>query len=110
VAFPNLRRPYGWRAVGARVDKLDGRRAKVVYYAKGARQVAYVIVAGSGLPRPSAGRSTVLNSVRFQTLQLAGRPAVTWRRDGHTCVLIGTVPRGELLRLANWRAGGSLRY
>jgi hypothetical protein len=110
VAFPNLRRSYGWRAVGARADRLDGRRAKVVYYAKGARRIAYVIVAGSGLPRPSGGRSTMLDGVLFQTLRLGGRPAVTWRRDERTCVLIGIAPSGELLRLASWRGGGTLRY
>jgi anti-sigma factor RsiW len=110
VVFPDLRRSHGWRAVGARADELDGRRVKVVYYAKGARRIAYVIVAGNGLPRPSGGRSTVLDGVQFQSLRLDGRPAVTWRRSGRTCVLIGSSSRGELLRLANWRGGGTLRY
>jgi hypothetical protein len=39
-----------------------------------------------------------------------GRPTVTWRRLGHTCVLTGTASSAELLALASWRGGGTLRY
>ena len=42
------------------------------------------------------------------TVSFEGRAAVTWRRLGHTCVLIGDAPRAELLSLASWRAGGTL--
>jgi hypothetical protein len=110
VSFPNLLRSYGWRSAGVRHDKLDGRRATIVFYAKGARRIAYVIVAGSGLPRPSAAKATERGGVRFQTLRVDGRPAVTWRRAGHTCVLTGAAARAELLTLANWRGRGALRY
>jgi anti-sigma factor RsiW len=110
VAFPDLRRSYGWRAVGARADKLDGRQAKIVYYAKGAKRIAYVIVSGSALKRPSGGSSKVIGGVLFQALRFDGRMGVTWRRAGRTCVLTGSASRGELLRLASWRGGGALRY
>lgn len=102
VAFPNLLESYGWRAVGSRSDRVDGRDATVVHYAKDGRRLAYVIVAGSGLPRPDEGESTTRGGVRYQTLPLAGRPAVTWRRDGRTCILLGDAPRDELLALASW--------
>jgi len=102
VAFPNLRPPYGWRAVGVRQDKVDGRKATVVYYARGARRVAYVIVGGSALDRPDEGRSVVQGGVRYQTLRLHGRAAVTWRRGGHTCVITGRASGGELLALASY--------
>jgi hypothetical protein len=36
-------------------------------------------------------------------LRIDDRLAVTWRRAGHTCVLIGDAPRPELLKLASWR-------
>jgi anti-sigma factor RsiW len=101
VAFPALARSYGWRAVGVRHDTLDGRRATVVYYAKGGKRIAYVIVSGSGLPRPKAERTT-LAGVEYRTLRIDDRLAVTWRRSGHTCVLIGAAPRSELLTLASW--------
>ena len=110
VAFPDFARSFGWRAVGVRRDELDGRDATTVFYEKGAREIAYVIVAGSGLPRPSGVPVRVYRGVRFQTLEVNGRLAVTWRRVGHTCVLVGTAPRDELLALANWRGDGTLRY
>jgi hypothetical protein len=35
-------------------------------------------------------------------LRVNGRRAVTWRRGGHTCVLIGKTTNAELLKLASW--------
>jgi anti-sigma factor RsiW len=102
VAFPDFARSYGWQAVGVRRGQIDGRGAVVVFYEKGGRRLAYVIVSGAGLRRPSGGESSSVLGVEYQTLQLDGRLAVTWRRGGHTCVLIGQAPRGELLRLASW--------
>jgi anti-sigma factor RsiW len=102
VAFPNLRPPYGWRAVGLRRDKLDGRNTTTVFYAKGRRRIAYVIVGGRALDRPSDARSVTREGVLFQTLRLEGRPAVTWRRAGHSCVLVGPAPRAELVALASY--------
>lgn len=102
VAFPNLRPPYGWRTVGVRHDKLDGRKATIVYYARGTRRVAYVIVGGSALDRPGDASSFVRGGVRYQTLRLNGKPAITWRRGGHTCVLLGRASKPELLKLASY--------
>jgi anti-sigma factor RsiW len=102
VAFPNLAPLYGWHGVGVRTDRLDGHDAKVVYYAKDGRRLAYVIVTLPGLPRPSGARSTTRRGVVYQTLRVNGRLAVTWRRGGRTCVLIGDAPRSELVTLASW--------
>jgi hypothetical protein len=102
IAFPNFARLAGWEAQGVRHGGVDGRGATVVYYGKDGRRIAYVIVAGSGLPRPSGGRVTTKNGVEYQTLRLNGRPAVTWPRAGHTCVLIGDATRAELVELASW--------
>jgi hypothetical protein len=102
VGFPNLGPSYGWRAVGVRHDELDGRKTTTVVYAKGRRRIGYVIVGGDGLSRPSGGRNTLRGGVRYQTLRLADRPSVTWRRAGHTCVLVGTAPNAELIKLASY--------
>jgi anti-sigma factor RsiW len=101
VVFPDLLRRFGWSAVGVRRDRLDGRNATTVFYEKGDQRIAYVIVAGDGLPRPDAPESTY-RGVMFHTLRVDGRPAVTWRRLGHTCVLVGAAPRDELLALARY--------
>ena len=103
VAFPDLGAAYGWQAVGARHDTIDGRRATVVLYANGARRLGYVIVAGPGLPRPSGPAPVTVAGTEYQVLSLNGRLAVTWRRGGHTCVLTGAASRSELIRLASWR-------
>jgi anti-sigma factor RsiW len=102
VAFPDLTRSHGWRPVGVRRDRLDGRSAAIVYYAKGQRRIAYVIVSGSGLARPAEAQPTRRAGVEYRTLRIGDRLAVTWRRSGHTCVLIGAASRSELLDLASW--------
>lgn len=110
VAFPYLGRSYGWRTVGVRHGRVDSRDATAVYYAKGSRRIVYVIVAGPGLPRPSDARRSTRGGVEYRSLWIEGRPAVTWRRAGHTCVLIGPASHGELLALAAWQGNGALRY
>jgi anti-sigma factor RsiW len=102
VAFPDLLRSYGWRAVGVRRGEVDGRDATTVFYEKGGRRIAYVVVAGDALPWPSEGESTTRGGVRYQTLREDGRLLVTWRRLGHTCVLVGPAPPDELLALARY--------
>jgi anti-sigma factor RsiW len=103
VAFPYLAGWAGWHALGVHRGRVDGRDAVVVFYGKDGRRIAYVIVDGAGLPRPSGAQSTKRGGVEYQTLRLNGRLTVTWRRGGHTCVLIGQAPRGELLTLASWQ-------
>ena len=110
VVFPDLLRSYGWRAVSVHRGELDGRDATTVVYEKDGRRIAYAVVAGDGLPRPAGAESTTREGVRFQTLRVGGRLVVTWRRLGHTCVLVGAAPRSELLALASWRGHGDLRY
>jgi anti-sigma factor RsiW len=103
VAFPNLARWAGWHTVGVRRGRVDGRDATAVFYGKNGQRIAYVIVGGSGLSPPSGGEPTTRAGVEYQTLRLNGRLAVTWRRAGHTCVLVGTAARAELLKLASWQ-------
>ena len=110
LTFPDLAQSFGWKATGVRHGSVGGRDATVVYYEKGGRQIAYAIVAGQALPRPPDGQNTTVAGVQFQTLSLQGRPAVTWQRLGHTCVMIGTAPQSELLTLASWHAGGTQGY
>ena len=102
VTFPDYARAYGWRPLGVRHGRIDGRDATVVFYGKDGRRLAYVIVAGTGLARPANAQTMVIDGVEYRVLRLGGRLAVTWRRGGHTCVLIGGAARSELLQLASW--------
>ncbi len=107
VAFPDLARAYGWQALGVRRGRVDGRAATVVFYRKADRRLAYVIVAGAGLQRPTGAQTETRRGVQYQTLRLNDRLAVTWRRGGHTCLLIGEASRAELMKLASWPLGPS---
>ncbi len=100
--FPNWSATLGWRPVGVRADKLDGRPAVTVYYHRQGMSVAYTIVGAPALAPPS---TPVTHAGRFalQTLSLGGRTVVTWRRAGHTCVISASdVPARVLWRLADW--------
>ena len=102
VSFPDLQASFGWRPVGVRRGQVGGRAATVVYYEKGGQRVGYAIVDGPALARPDHATSTTRSGVEFQTLALHGQQVVTWRSGGHTCVMIGPVPAGELVTLASW--------
>jgi anti-sigma factor RsiW len=101
VTFPELQRTYGWRPTGVRADRVDGHDALVVFYAKGERRIAYVVVGGDALGGDSGYGRTTSRGIDFRTFSVGGRPAVTWRRNGHTCVLIGTASTPELISLAS---------
>jgi anti-sigma factor RsiW len=106
VYFPNWERSFGARAVGQRSDGLGGRPAVTVYYRWHGRMLAYTIVGLPSLSQPAA-RVTWMNGVELRTLKLDGRLVVTWRRDGHTCVLSGNgVSPVQLQKLAAWTAPG----
>jgi anti-sigma factor RsiW len=102
VPFPDFSRFAGWRAAGIRRAHIGDRDATVVFYGKGGRRIGYAIISGAPLARPRAGTTFRIHGVEYQTLRLRGRLGVTWRRGGHTCVLIGQATRRQLLRLASW--------
>lgn len=106
VYFPNWSSTLGWRAVGMRRDRLDGRATMTVYYQRGNQVVAYTIVGAPALASPAAVVRQV-HGYELHVLRLAGRTVVTWRRAGHTCVLSAArVPTNSLEQLAGWRASG----
>jgi hypothetical protein len=114
IAYPYWGQHFGWQAVGARTDRLGGRTVTTVFYVSGpgtvgrtpaARRIGYSIVGGSALAIPAVGRTAVWHGVRFQVLRSGHATVVTWRRAGHTCILVGSgVSSRTLLTLANWRA------
>jgi ferric-dicitrate binding protein FerR (iron transport regulator) len=112
IAFPDWAAAFGWKAVGRRVDTLDGRRTVTVFYAKGSERIGYAIVDGTALAWPHGAKQTVRNGTDVRSIGLSGRTVVTWRRDGHSCVISAGpgVSRAELVALAAWRDGGSLIY
>src|SRR5450755_502045 len=106
VYFPNYSATLGWRAVGLRSDRLDGRPTETIYYQRRDALVAYTIVGSPALSPPS-GLVTRLNGFELRAYSLAGRTVVTWQRAGHTCMLSAArVPLQMLEQLAGYRARG----
>ena len=101
IPFPYWQRSVGWRAVGARVDRVLDHSVVTVFYAGPKRsRVGYAIVGGAPLP-VSGGRTTTKDGVSFTFLHEGPAHVVTWLRSGHTCVIAGRdVSNQTLLRLA----------
>lgn len=82
-----------WQAEGTRADKIRGRRTRTVTYTRDGRRLTYTIVAGAPL-----------TGAELRGFTRDGRAVVTWRRQGHTCVLSsGDASPETLQRLASWR-------
>jgi hypothetical protein len=113
VPFPYWGGAFPWEAVGAREGKVEDRATKTVYYQneQGAR-VAYTIVAGAALDPPDGARSRTVNGVPLQVTEQGAKRVVTWKRQGHTCVLTAprTVPEAKLLALAAWKGKGNVPF
>jgi anti-sigma factor RsiW len=111
VPFPNWLPKFGWRAAGARTDRIDGRDTVTVFYRKGGKLIGYTIVSGKALDVPDDAGRARREGTLLRTFRNDSRPAVTWLREGHTCVLAGAgVPRPILLKLAAWKGKGAVRF
>jgi len=111
VAFPNYAAKFGWQADGTRTDTLQERETRTVFYRLSGQDLAYTIVAGDALGVPDGAKRSVRDGVVLHSFNDGGRTAVTWTRDGRTCVLSGTdVPVATLLELAAWKAKGAVEF
>jgi hypothetical protein len=112
LPFPYWEDRFGWRATGARTDRIDGRVMTTVFYRRGAQRVAYTIVSGKPLALGAGVRTLTRADTRIASFSTAGgQRVVTWLRQGHTCVLSGQdVPAAALFELAAWRAHGRIPF
>jgi anti-sigma factor RsiW len=111
VAFPDWGTTLAWPATGVRTDTLSGRSATTVFYRRAGRRVGYTIVSGQALSWPAGAHRSTYDGVEFRDFRLGARTVVTWRRQGHTCVLSGgQTPRRVLLLLAAWKDAGSVGF
>jgi len=104
IPFPNWLRAFDWRPVGSRTDELDGRTATTVFYEKDGKRIGYTIVDGDYIPPPDGARTTRVGDTDFATFDREdGARAVTWERDGKTCIVSGAgVADANLVDLAAW--------
>jgi hypothetical protein len=110
VSFPYWGERFGWRATGARTDRVGGRAVTTVFYADtSGRRIGYAIVAGTPAPRSTGGVVAWREQTPYRLLTENGTAVVTWLRHGHLCVVSGRgVSGATLLRLASWSDGGSV--
>jgi hypothetical protein len=108
VAFPYWEDRFGWRSSGARIDHVGGRAVTTVFYTNASgRRVGYSIVAGTPPPAVSGGTIAWSDGTPYRMMRANGAQLVTWRRDGHLCVVSGRgMSSATLLRLASWSDGG----
>ena len=111
VPYPFWERDFGWKAVGKRVDKVDGRTATTVFYKKGEKRIGYTIVTGDPVSVKGKPDVSFKNGVRFRILPLHGATVVTWERKNHSCILSGFgMSKAQLVKLAAWKDEGALPY
>ena len=111
VRFPNFEGKFGWEAEGVRTDEIGGREAKTVFYRREGRRIAYTIVEGEQLAWPPGAEKTESEGTDLRVFKDGDRTAVTWRRNGRTCVLSATnVPTDQLVELAAWKGQGDVEF
>ena len=111
VRFPNFEGKFGWEAEGVRTDEIGGREAKTVFYRREGRRIAYTIVEGEQLAWPPGSDKAEQDGVKMRVFEDGDRKAVTWRRNGRTCILSATnVPTDQLIELAAWKGQGDVEF
>lgn len=106
VRFPYLEDALGWYSTGARTDTVAGRAVTTVFYSRGAARVGYAIYAGVPAPSSLGGVVHVYHGTEYRVLAGAGTAIISWKRDGHLCVMSsGTASASELMHLAGWSGG-----
>lgn len=112
LSYPDWAAEFGWQAVGERTDELDGRATRTVFYENDdGNRIGYTIVAGAAIDVPEGAKRSVIEGVEFDSFQTGNAEAVTWLRDGHTCVLSGEgVDESTLLDLAAWKGDGAVAF
>lgn len=107
IPFPYWEHVLGWKTNGSRTDTISGQTATTVFYKPGApatgmQRVGYTIMAGRALAVPNAPTITQ-RGIHFRVLSDNGATVLTWRRNGHTCILAARgVSAATLARLASW--------
>lgn len=111
VSYPNWEPQFGLKPVGMRSDSVQGRSATTVFYKNSTQTVAYTIVSGPPVPAPENANSATSGGFAFRGLRLADANAVTWERDGHTCVLTSRdTDQTTLIKLGAWSADRPAGY
>jgi hypothetical protein len=111
LTYPYWEDHFRYHAVGVRHDELGGRKITTVFYRHGSSRVAYAIVSGAPLRLGAKAWSSKLQGVKLWATQTSHGLVVSWLRNGHTCILIGShTALPAMYRLAAWHQGGRVPY
>jgi hypothetical protein len=111
VAYPDWSAEFGWRAIGARSDTIEGRRAESMLYTHHGHVIAYTVIDGEPLEPPEGASRIRVDGVTLHQFRDGPRDVVTFERNGQTCVLAGEVIHPEtLVELAAWQGDGAVRF
>ena len=104
VSFPYWEHSFGWRSSGARVDSVNGRTVRTVFYTDAhGHRLGYAIVSGSPAPSFTGGHVVSRGQSSYRLLTVGSVNAVLWERGGRLCVLASRqVSPRALLELASW--------
>jgi hypothetical protein len=103
IHFPDYASPWGWKAIGARRDTVDGRDALTVIYVKGDTGVHYTVVDGDALPVPDGAKVVDVNGTQVALKRDGDTLTASWEVNGHTCILATrAADESQLLRLVDW--------
>jgi hypothetical protein len=111
VSFPDWSKDLGWRADGARTDRLDGRRAETVFYTHHGHRIGYTVISGKPLEMPGDAQVVRRNGLEMRRYMDGDRTVLVFERDGLTCILAGhVVHESTPLKLAAWEGSGAVRF
>jgi hypothetical protein len=91
VSYPNWSVEFGWFALGRRGDELGGRRTTTTFYRHTHHRIGYTVVAGRALKPPADAEVVTVKGLELHRFRLGEQDAVSFVRNGHTCVLSGKV-------------------
>jgi hypothetical protein len=91
VDYPNWSTRFGWFAVGGRDDELDGRRTTTTFYIHTHHRIGYTVISGKPIDPPAHAEVLNVNGVKLHRFRLGAQDAVSFERNGRTCVLSGQV-------------------
>jgi hypothetical protein len=104
TAFPYWKEHFGWASTGSRIDRVGGHTVRTVFYgnARGQR-IGYAIVSGTAVRDAGGGSVSWRGRTPYRLTARGDVNVVTWRRNGHLCVMAGHgVSTATLLALASW--------
>lgn len=103
IHFPDYGSKWGWKAIGARTDRVDGRDALTVIYAKDGTGVHYTVVDGDALPTPDGAKVVDVKGTPVALKRDGDTLTASWEVNGHTCILATkAADETQLLKLVDW--------